>query len=506
MKPFTTFAVIAISLLLTTGCKPTQDTPAQDTTTQDNAATPDSQPDQNAPAVDEPQAPTVAQDPSGDANTQANQVLLLDAKEVKEYVDIADWCRPGMTDPITAQEWAKANNAFGLKFLRQTKGNTVFSPYSIERALGMTLDGACGETASEMLEALEMPNAKRLSLAGRDVDDAMKSVNEDTMLEIENTLWPDKSMTLPEDFLARISAGYRNKTVALDYRTNPEIARVTINDDVAKTTHDRIKDLLPSGSIDTDTRLVLTNAVYFKSKWHHQFKAKETKSEKFYNSDKQIKTEIMHQIGGNHDVGNRNVCIADDYAIYDLEFDSAKEGKKGSYFMRIVLPTINDTHPMDKRMEQLDRVEKQLSGDLTSGCKNDYFDNVYVSLPKFKLAPDTMNINDKLQSMGMKKAYDPFSAEFYAMPNTTPQPSDLSKYLHISDIFHKAFIEIDEKGGEAAAATAVVMKKRSTCIGCGGSFGSKPRNYYFTVDHPFIYMIIEKSTGAAIFMGRVTDL
>ncbi len=474
MKHFQTFAVIAISLLVTTGCKPTTNSPAQNPSAQD-ASNSESQQNSDAPVVNEPRETTET--------------------EVKEYVDIADWCRPGMTDPITAKDWAKANNAFGLKFLRETKGNTVFSPYSIERALGMTLDGACGTTAAEMLAALEMPNAKRLSLSGRDVDDAMKSVNADTMLEIDNTLWPDKSLTLPEDFLARISAGYRNKTVALDYAADPEKARITINDDIAKTTHDRIKDLIPKYIITDQTRLVLTNAVYFKSKWEKPFDEKSTKTEKFYNADKTIKTEIMHQTRK-----NSGVCIAKDYAIYDLPFDSFKDDDdKGAYVMRIVLPTIDDTHPMKKRMELLEDVEKQLSGDIVSNCRYQFFGNVYVAMPKFKLAPDTISIKGMLKSMGMNKAFSE-QAEFYAMPNLTPKPSDPSNYLMIDDVLHKAFIEIDEKGGEAAAATAVLMITKSREI------EPPPTSYHFTVDHPFIYMIIEESTGAAIFMGRVTDL
>ncbi|MBQ1266410.1 MAG: serpin family protein [Proteobacteria bacterium] len=502
MKPFTTFAVIAVSLLAITSCKPKLDVPTQNPTVQDDASTPNSQLNANASTasesqaqVDEPQQePSVAQNPSDEMNAQAKEALPSESMEIKEYVDIADWCRPGMTEPITAQEWAKANNAFGLKFLRETTGNTVFSPYSIERALGMTLDGACGTTASEMLAALEMPNAKRLSLAGRDVDDAMKSVNKNTMLEIDNALWPDKSLTLPKDFLARISTGYRNKTVVLDYRANPEKARVTINDDIAKTTHDKITDLIPPGSISNNTRLVLTNAVYFKSKWKHPFDKNDTQTEKFYNSTKQIKTKIMHQTGE-----ESRVCLAKDYAIYDLPFkSSAEKGKKGAYVMRIVLPTINKSHPMNERMTLLESVEKQLSGDIVSNCHYEAFDHVYVAMPKFKLTPDAIFIAKILQSMGMRKAYSE-DAEFYAMPNKTPQPSDPSSYLKIDDVLHKAFIEIDEKGAEAAAATAVSMGPKAAAI-------KEYKDYYFTADHPFIYMIIEQSTGAAIFMGRVTDL
>ena len=497
MKSFAITSIIAMSLLMVAGCKKQDQEsqqPAQDV--QVLQAVSETQSNTAAPNTDAVEPNTEAVEPNTDDSAAAAV-----PEEPIEYVDIADWCRPGMAEQISAQEWAKANNAFGLKFLAQTKGNTVFSPYSIERALGMTLDGACGTTASEMLSVLELPNAMRLSISGRDVDDAMKSVNEDTMLEIENTLWPDVSMTLPEDYLARISAGYRNKSITLDYGADPEKARVTINDDVAKTTHDRIKDLIPPGGVSSDTKLVLTNAVYFKSKWLHLFKEEDTYTEEFYNSDKQIETKMMYQVVDSHKAGNRNVCIADDYAIYDLEFDSAKEGNKGTYVMRIVLPTINDKRPMNKRMKQLEKVEKQLSADFTSGCKNEYFDKVYVSMPKFKLEPDIMSIRVILKSVGMNKAFDGKEAEFYAMPNTTPQPSDPSKYLYIDDVFHKAFIEIDEKGGEAAAATAVVMGAK------GGSSSPKPVKYYhFTIDHPFLYMIIEKSTGAAIFMGRVTDL
>ena len=237
--------------------------------------------------------------------------------------------------------------------------------------------------------------------------------------------------------------------------------------------------------------------MYFKSKWKYQFEERDTKIEKFYNSDKQIQTKIMHQNGG-----YKSVCIAKEYAIYDLPFNSSLAGdSKGAYKMRIVLPTIDKNHPMNNRMALLKSVEKQLSGDLTSGCRYSSYDNVFVSMPKFKLQPETMNINKMLKTMGMKKAFSSDGAQFYAMPNTTPMPSDRTPYLYISSIYHKAFIEIDENGGEAAAATAVVMSESQSI---GPQIPDK--NYYFTVDHPFIYMIIEQSTGAAIFMGRVTDL
>ncbi len=284
----------------------------------------------------------------------------------------------------------------------------------------------------------------------------------------------------------------------MDYRNEPEKARQTINDNIARATHGRINNLLPGGSIDTSTRLVLTNAVYFKAKWLHQFVESDTKQETFNSSTGPRKTKIMHAVEK-----NTSVCIADDYAVYDLEFDSArnKNDYKGAYILRVILPTIDNEHPMNKRMEQLSKVEEQLTADFMKECQYQYFNKVYVAMPKFKLAPPTKNINDILETLGMKKAFSG-RADFYAMANSTPKPDDLSPYLMISVVYHKAFIEIDEQGGEAAAATAVAMEPTRS-----GSLKKRPtKEYYFTVDHPFIYMIVEKSTQAAVFMGRVTDL
>ncbi len=404
------------------------------------------------------------------------------------YVEIADWCRSGLTEEISARDWAKASNTFGLKYLRTTNGNAVFSPYSIERALGMTLDGACGQTANEMFSALEMPNAKRLSMAGLAVDQALRSVNADTLLEIENTLWPDLSLTLTEDYQARVAAAYQNKIVQMDYRSAPEPSRVQINDAVAKATHDRIKDLIPKGQITGFTRLVLTNSIYFKSKWFNLFKDADTKDEDFYAESGKSTVRMMHR--RDKDTG---VCVSKDYAMYDLRFRSSDE-YKGNYVLRIILPTIDAAHPMADRMKRLQEVESQLSTDMD--CRFSSY-NVNLSIPKFRLAPSTTSIKDTLRLMGMVKAFKE-DAEFYAMTYQT-KPADPSS-LYIGDVFHKAFIEIDEQGGEAAAATAVVMVTKSIPM------EPELETYDFKVDHPFLFMIIEESTGTALFMGRVTIL
>ena len=419
----------------------------------------------------------------------------------KAYVEIAESCRPGMTDEMPANNrevpsgradptWPAQSNEFGFKLLQTTKGNAVFSPYAIERALGMALEGACGETASEMLSALEMPNAKRLGMTGLRVEEALKAVNAQTFLEIENHLWPDRSLNLSGDFVSRLSAAYKTDATALDYAADPEKARATINQTVAQSTHERIRDLLSEGSIKQDTRLVLTNSVYFKAKWADAFKKHATTEEDFYGASGVTKAKMMHRT----DLHSGRLCVKGDYAVYWLTFQTQKEDDHkgtGHYALAILLPHVDESHPMADRMKQLEATEKQLDLALHMKCEPAFYD-VHLSLPRFKLQPGMMSLKETLQQLGMKKAFTS-DAEFGAMldPASKPAASDLK----ISDVLHKAFIEIDEEGGEAAAATSIVT---DNAIG--------PPSYDFKVDHPFLFVITEGSTGTILFMGRVTDL
>ncbi len=436
---------------------------------------------------DEPQANDVQ--PSDVANAEQPD---SDTANVVEYVDIAEACRPSAGDQISAEDWAKANNAFGYKFLKTTSGNTVFSPYSIERALGMTLDGACLSTADEMLKALEMPNAKRLSMSGHEVDLKLKNVNDNTLLNIENKIWPDKSLKLPDDYIARLKAGYEIDAISLDYKTDPEKARITINDDIARATKDRIKDLLHPGSIRSGAKLVLTNAVYFKSVWLNPFDKRNTNKQRFYGDESEKEVDMMHWTGP----GPVRSC--DGYDWFDMAFDSRLSNDSGNYVFRIILPRVNDVTSKPDRMKALSLTETKLSGNF-KGCeyKNS---KIHLSLPKFKLQPDTISIVEVMKFFGIKEAFTD-DAKFYAMPNGAANV-DESPYLKIDDIFHKAFIEIDEKGGEAAAATPVVMRAIPS-----SARPHRPEEIYnFTVDHPFIFVIYERSTNANLFVGRVTDL
>ncbi len=412
-----------------------------------------------------------------------------------DYIDIADWCRPNMGAQLSAQDWAAASNAFGIKLLKTMTGNTVFSPFSIERSLGMPLEGACLSTADEMLRSLEMPNAKRLSLSGLAVNQALNAINHDTtILEIENGLWPEKSLTLTNDFLARYVSGFGSNISPMDYAHHPEQARASINVSISETTHGRIQDLIPAGSISSDTKLIGTNAVYFKSKWVNSFDEEKTTNMTFYNASGETQVMTMYQ-----EIINGWVCVTDDYAYIDLPFQSARyfDSQRGAYFLRIILPTIDSSHPMENRMQYLHDVENHMASQKGfSRCSS--YDVVDLSLPKFKLEPEAFSLSDKLIQMGMKRAFTD-NAEFYAMPIDSSKPSNPIPYLvKFEDVYHKAFIEIDETGAEAAAATYTEFTF--------GDEESEPVHYTFKADHPFLFMLMEKSTGAALFMGRITDL
>ncbi len=352
----------------------------------------------------------------------------------------------------------------------------------------MTLDGACLSTADEILSTLALPNVKRLSMTGHDIEKALLNVNNQTQINIENKIWPDVSVTLPNDYIARLKAGYNIETIHLNYSA-PEDARNQINADVAKATHERIKDLIQPGGITNETKLVLTNAVYFKSIWKNEFIESKTYAQTFYGENGEHKVDMMHN--------TVKACIisCDGYELFDVPFSSSLSNDlKGAYDFRIILPQLSCNASKSNQKKALASIESKLKPNMLDSCQSKC-GRVDLSLPKFKLEPNTMSITSILKSMGMNEAFTP-NAKFYAMPNEFPP---VESYLMLSDVIHKAFIEIDEKGGEAAAATAVVTKQTSRAE-------PKRETYNFTVDHPFIFMIREKSTGAIVFMGRVTDL
>ena len=377
---------------------------------------------------------------------------------------------------MTSQQWADASNQFALAMLSKLPDSrmTVFSPYSIERAVGMVYEGACGETATEIRKALAMPDATNISLAGAEIETLMTGhVAPEMTLAIDNRVWVEKAYTLMEDYVRRVDAAYHAQPVSLDFSGDPEGSRKKINDDVALSTKDRIRDLLPPGAIDIVTRLILTNAVYFKAPWKDAFSPDHTVDAEFRGSAANSTVRMMHHSK------NHRVYMDDAFVAFDMDFIA------DNYTFMVVLPTLADGMTGDGALRA---VEEKLSAEKIREIRAQ-MENVKVnlSIPKFKIESD-MKLAPMLRSLGMNLAFG--DADFRGING--------GRDLRIAEVIHKAFIEVAEEGAEAAAATAVLVKTRS--------LRPQERSLDIVVDHPFFFAILEKSTGTALFVGHVKDL
>jgi len=373
------------------------------------------------------------------------------------------------------QQIAENNNAFAFELyqeiIQKEKGNVFFSPFSISTALAMTYAGANGETANEMAKTMHFgANTEDFHLSyGKYLSTLEKNAKGNIQLNIANRLWGEKNYTLLPDFVALNKQAYNSPLQQVDFAGNPDGSSQEINTWVAAKTEERIKDLIPPGAITTDTRLVLTNAIYFKGDWLYQFKKKDTHDRKFELADGSSKKTPFMNFEGALDYSENGT-----YKMLRLPYKGEKQS------MVIVLP---------KSPEDLQKIEQTMNSNSFSQLFYDSQPTVILALPKFKMTLP-LALNSFLQNLGIKSAFST-SADFSKM---TP-----SNDLVISDVIHKAFIEINEEGTEAAAATAVVMTIES--IGPH----DPPRPKEFIADHPFLFYIIDNETKAILFMGRLME-
>ncbi len=373
------------------------------------------------------------------------------------------------------EDLAADNTRFALKLYRELNdgsGNLFFSPYSISTAMAMTWGGARGETASQMAGALGFTlkpdkesgplGRQRLHAAFGELQRSLRATGRKGGVEmsIANALWPQNKYPFLKSYLKQIKEEYGSAGRPLDYRS-PEEARGVINRWVEGETRQKIKDLLPEGSIDSMTRMVLTNAIYFKGDWATQFKVKSTRELPFkLASGKSQKTPMMFQKG--------NFGFFQDEEIQALEMPY--KGEKIS--MVALLP---------RKVDGLAALEKDLSAGKLSGWLGKLRRmKVDTLFPKFKMT-SRFDLASKLQDLGMKKAFS--DADFSGMDGT--------RNLYLTAVFHKAFIEVNEEGTEAAAATGAVVGLRSI-----------RRGPSFRADHPFLFLIRDKATGSILFLGR----
>ncbi len=373
------------------------------------------------------------------------------------------------------EDLATDNTRFALKLYKELNdgsGNLFFSPYSISTAMAMTWGGARGETASQMAGALEFTlkpdkeggplGRERLHAAFGELQRSLRAAGGKGGVEmsIANALWPQNKYPFLKSYLDQIKEEYGSAGRPLDYRS-PDEARGVINRWVEGETRQKIKDLLPEGSIDPLTRMVLTNAIYFKGNWATQFKAKSTRELPFrLAAGKSAKTPMMFQKG--------NFGFFQDEEIQALEMPY--KGEKVS--MVVLLP---------RKVDGLAALEKNLSSGKLSGWLGKLRRmKVDTLFPKFKLT-SRFELSSKLQNLGMKRAFN--DADFSGMDGT--------RNLYLTAVFHKAFVEVNEEGTEAAAATGAVVGLRSI-----------RRGPSFRADHPFLFLIRDKATGSILFLGR----
>jgi len=378
-------------------------------------------------------------------------------------------------EPVaTAAELAtlvKGNNAFAIdlyRALRGGSGNLAFSPASVSAALAMTYAGARGETEAEMKATLHFDLAQdRLHPAFADFLNGLTTgpgaANYD--LSIANRLWGDKATTFLPSFLDLTEKFYGARLEKVDFRGNPEGARKRINTWVEEQTRKRIVDLLAPGLIDGDTRLVLTNAIYFKGTWMHPFETRATREGVFYTSQGEKKAQMMHQ------VEELRAFAGDGLKALELPYEG------GDLAMVFLLPDARDGLPALEEKLDTEALAKWLGAM--------YEQKVAIALPRFKVTSD-FGLHEVLPGMGMKEAFT-MSADLSGM--------DGARDLYITAVVHKAFVEVDEKGSEAAAATAVVV----------GEKGAARRPWQFVADHPFLFLIRDKRTGSILFLGRVSS-
>ncbi|MCX4240128.1 serpin family protein, partial [Paraliomyxa miuraensis] len=382
---------------------------------------------------------------------------------------------PAAAAPETVTAIATGFNAFGLDLYRKvasTPGDQVISPASVALALCMTHAGAKGPSAAEIERALgfgSYPVAEVQSAVGTMLA-AYAAPPEGVELAVANRLFGEAKVAFHEPFLERTKSVFAAPLQTMDFRGAPEPSRAEINGWVEQQTRERIQDLLPAGSVDDTTRLVLVNAIYFKSQWMSPFPEHRTAPAPF------------SAPGGPHDVPT--MTVTEHFRIARLPSEGVSlielPYADPAFAMTVVVPTaVDGLAALEAALtpETLDRWMGALTGE-----------RVALSLPKFRIAPaESLRLQPVLGELGIRTL---FTAEADLTGIAPPR-----EQLQLSEVFHKGFIAVDEKGTEAAAATAVLAR--------AGGMPSEPT--VLAVDRPFLYLVRDTKTGLVLFLGRVVD-
>ncbi|XP_053098325.1 leukocyte elastase inhibitor isoform X2 [Pangasianodon hypophthalmus] len=410
-----------------------------------------------------------------------------------------------------------ANNYFALQLFSKIKegnksNNVFYSPLSISSALAMVSLGAAGNTAAQMAEVLcfnkpkpvnpksvqpvavqqtqqtqkfQLPTALPKTLQHHKAKDDIhvsfnKLMSELTKagapyaLSLANRLYGEQTYQYVEKFLSDTKKHYNADLETVDFISNAEAARVNINKWVEKQTKEKIQNLLAKGTVDSLTRLVLVNAIYFKGSWEKRFKAEATKEHPFKLNKKETKpVQMMTQ------KSKFPMAFIPEVQCRILEMPYI--GNELSMLIMLPVEIEDDTTGLEKLEQQLtyENFKEWTRPDMMD------IEEVEVSLPRFKLS-ETYDMKELLKSMGMVDAFDMGKGDFSRMSPCND--------LVLSKVLHKSYVEVNEEGTEAAAATGAVMMMRCLML---------PKA--FVADHPFLFFIQHKPTGSILFCGRFSS-
>jgi serpin B len=373
-----------------------------------------------------------------------------------------------------AKKIAAANNRFAFEFYRtlsaDDSGKNIFvSPVSLSTALAMTFEGGRGQTRAEMASALhfDLSDQERRAGFAELMQQLQPGADKHYQLSIANALWGRQDFSFLPAFTQTIAKDYGGVLTPVVF---PDPATSIINKWVEDKTSGKIKDILHSGDLDEHTRLVLTNAIYFKGDWEQPFADSATQPEDFHLASGQaVQASLMHRTGP--------IAYAHegDAAAVELPY------KGGDLSMLVLLPDTTGADGM-KRFESAltDKTIAALRAHMAVA-------RVDLALPRFTFQ-DRYQLGDALQALGIRQAFGP-SADFSGMTG--------HKNILLSKVIQQTYIDVNERGSEAAAATVIGMRAMAA--------RSTPPPILFRADRPFLYLIIHKPTGAILFLGRVAN-
>ena len=370
---------------------------------------------------------------------------------------------------------AEANNLFAFDFYDEIKGedgNIFFSPFSMVSAFAMVYDGARGQTAEELKYTFHLPGdigVVRSEYA--DLNESLNAGSEDYELRNANAFWAKKDYPFLGDYLAAVRNYYGGELRNLDFG-NSAASSKTINDWVKEKTNGKITDLIPPSAINGDTRAILTNAIYFKGTWVKRFNEEDTREENFKtDNDGTVKVQMMSR------TDNRSVFGYEENG----EYQALEAPYSGDDLTAVFLL------PKDGN---IDKLASSFDAEKFAGINGKLEEQrVDVYIPRFKFETQ-YTMSGILKKMGLGTAFSD-AADFSGMTGNND--------LKIDEAIHKAFVEVNEEGTEAAAATGIVVGITSAMP------EEEPKIPEFRADHPFLFIIQHKPTGTILFLGRVSN-